>query len=72
VVRTHHHHREPAADSVPLTGIIVTDALPAGMVVASPADASTTCGAGTVTAVPGSATIALRDGSLARRRRVAA
>ncbi len=54
-------------NSVALTGIIVTDALPAGMVVASPAGASTTCGAGTVTATPGSAKIALNDGSLAAR-----
>ncbi len=51
--------------AVPLTGISVTDTLPAGMTVASPADAATTCALGTVTAEPGTGKVLLTGGSLA-------
>ncbi|HWX53888.1 MAG TPA: hypothetical protein VN176_04775 [Verrucomicrobiae bacterium] len=46
-----------------LTGIQFTDALPAGLEVASPNQLSNSCG-GTVTATPGSSSISLSGGSL--------
>ena len=42
-----------------LTGIAVADALPAGLVVSTPSGVSGTCGGGTITAAPGSGSIAL-------------
>lgn len=51
------------AGAASLSGIVFTDTLPAGHSVASPANAATTC-AGTVTAVPGSASFSLAGGSL--------
>ncbi|WP_442815505.1 chaplin [Streptomyces sp. NBC_01763] len=42
-----------------------TDSLPDGVSVASDANASTTCGNGTVTAEPGGSSVALDDGDLA-------
>jgi uncharacterized repeat protein (TIGR01451 family) len=50
--------------SVTLTGIAFTDNLPAGMVVASTPNLSSTCG-GTATAVGGSGSISLSGGTLA-------
>jgi uncharacterized repeat protein (TIGR01451 family) len=46
-----------------LTGISFTDALPAGLVVATPNQVTNTCG-GTVTAVPGSSSLSLTGGTL--------
>ncbi|MEO7432027.1 MAG: hypothetical protein ABIR62_08380 [Dokdonella sp.] len=46
-----------------LTGLSVTDTLPAGHVIATPPTASTTCG-GTVTATAGSNSVALSGGAL--------
>ena len=54
----------PPSNDVTLTGISFTDALPAGLVVASPSNASTDCG-GTLTAVSGSGTISLTGGTVA-------
>ncbi|HEY6352018.1 MAG TPA: choice-of-anchor D domain-containing protein [Candidatus Angelobacter sp.] len=53
----------PPNSDVTLTGIAFTDALPAGVVVASPNNLSNNCG-GTVTADPGSSTITLTGGTL--------
>ncbi len=49
-------------NSVTLTGAAFTDFLPASLVVAAPANASTTCGSGTVTATPGSPSLSLAGG----------
>ena len=49
---------------VPLTGVTYADALPATVVVATPANAATSCGAGVVTAAPGANTVSLANGSL--------
>ena len=54
----------PAANTVPLTGVALTTALPAGLVVASPNGRTGDCGGGTVTAVPGSGSVALSGGSV--------
>ncbi|MCB1559698.1 MAG: DUF11 domain-containing protein, partial [Xanthomonadales bacterium] len=53
------------AGSVALSGLAFSDNLPAGMTVASPANASTTCTGGTITAVAGSGTIQYSGGSVA-------
>jgi hypothetical protein len=47
-----------------LTGVAFTDSLPAGLVVATPAGVTSTCG-GTVTATSGSSSISLSGGSIA-------
>ncbi|HXM51120.1 MAG TPA: Ig-like domain repeat protein, partial [Pyrinomonadaceae bacterium] len=47
-----------------LTGISFTDNLPTGLVIALPNELSSDCG-GTVTALPGSSSISLSDGTLA-------
>ncbi|HEY6333597.1 MAG TPA: hypothetical protein VI756_30030, partial [Blastocatellia bacterium] len=54
----------PPNNDVSLSGLAFTDALPAGMTVASPNDLSNNCG-GTVTATPGSTAITLTGGSIA-------
>ena len=46
-------------------GLDFTDNLPAGLLVANPANASTTCTGGTLTAVPGSAVVSYSAGTLA-------
>ena len=53
-----------AAGAAALTGMAVTDTLPPGITIAAVPAASTTCGAGTVTAVAGGNTVALNNGSL--------
>lgn len=52
-----------AADAV--TGLGFNNALPAGLVVATPNGVTNTCAGGTVTAVPGASTVQLSGGSLA-------
>ncbi|MCK7594475.1 beta strand repeat-containing protein [Pseudomarimonas salicorniae] len=52
-----------SAASVGLTGLGFTDALPAGMVVATPANASSGCG-GTLTAAAGSGTVSFSGGTV--------
>jgi uncharacterized repeat protein (TIGR01451 family) len=54
-----------ANGSAPLSGMTLADTLPAGMTIAPTPNASTTCGAGTVTAVAGASTVALANGSMA-------
>jgi len=54
----------PPNNDVTLTGISVTDALPAGMTIASPNGASNTCG-GTLTATAGSTSLSLTGGTIA-------
>ncbi|GAB5453548.1 MAG: hypothetical protein Hals2KO_38760 [Halioglobus sp.] len=52
--------------SRPITGIAVTDNLPAGMLVANPSNAYTTCsGSPTLDATPGAGTVSLSDAILA-------
>ena len=53
----------PPANAVALAGVSFSDALPAPMVVASPAAVTGSCG-GTVTAAPGAGAIALAGGSV--------
>ncbi|MGC4770115.1 ice-binding family protein [Micromonospora sp. DT44] len=50
--------------SVPLTGVGFVDNLPAGLVVATPAAAQSTCASGTVTAAPGGSSISLAGATL--------
>ena len=54
-----------SASAEAATDLDVTDVLPSGLVVASPADASTTCTGGTITAVTGTGTLAYAGGSVA-------
>lgn len=51
--------------SKPLTGVAFSDTLPAGLLVATPPNAATTCTGGAVTAAAGSSTIALSGASMA-------
>jgi len=53
-----------SASDVMATGLAFTDNLPAGVEVANPSNASTTCGVGTVTAVPSSGVVTLTGGSV--------
>ncbi|HLZ00021.1 MAG TPA: Ig-like domain repeat protein [Candidatus Angelobacter sp.] len=53
----------PAANTVALAGVAVTDTLPANLVVATPNGLTGSCG-GTVTAVAGSGSIVLTNGSI--------
>ncbi|MDQ1416677.1 MAG: large repetitive protein [Acidimicrobiaceae bacterium] len=55
----------PAGNTFGLTGVGVTDTLPAGLVVATPNALSNTCG-GTVSAVAGSNTVSLTGGTIAQ------
>lgn len=54
-----------ASSTVTATGLDVTDNLPAGMVVATPPNASTTCTGGTLTAVAGAALFSYSGGTVA-------
>jgi uncharacterized repeat protein (TIGR01451 family) len=54
-----------AANAAALSGLAVTDTLPAGHVVSAAASATTTCVGGVVTASPGSGSVSLSGGSLA-------
>jgi len=51
--------------SIAATGLDFTDNLPSGMEVANPANASTTCTGGTITAVPGSSVVTYSGGTVA-------
>jgi hypothetical protein len=53
----------PPNSDVTLTGVGFTDSLPAGLVVASPSQASNSCG-GTLTAVPGASAVTLHGGTV--------
>ncbi|QGX96759.1 autotransporter outer membrane beta-barrel domain-containing protein (plasmid) [Roseovarius faecimaris] len=53
-----------AANAIEATGLAFDDPLPAGLVVASPAAVSNSCG-GTVTATPGTASLSLASGEVA-------
>ena len=55
----------PAVNTVAESGVAFTDTLPAGIVVATPNNATGTCNGGTVTAVSGSGSISLTGGSIA-------
>jgi len=61
VVITIDNRAQPTA----ATGLAFTDTLPAGMTVASPANASTDCVAGMVTAVEGAGSFSLAAGTVA-------
>jgi uncharacterized repeat protein (TIGR01451 family) len=50
--------------TVALDGVAFTDALPAGLVVASPSQVSGSCGGGTIAAVAGTSTISLSNATL--------
>ena len=54
-----------SAAALTVTSLDFTDAFPAGVVVATPASASTTCSGGTLTAVAGSAVASYTGGSVA-------
>jgi uncharacterized repeat protein (TIGR01451 family) len=54
-----------SAGSAAATGLSFTDVLPAGMVVADPPNASTTCTGGTLTAVAGDGTVSYTGGAVA-------
>ena len=52
-------------NAIALTGVALTDTLPAGVTIAAPAGGATTCPAGIVTATPGGASVALAGANLA-------
>ena len=49
---------------IPITGVALTDSLPAGLAIAANAAASSTCSYGTVTALPGTATLSLSGATI--------
>jgi hypothetical protein len=55
----------PAANSIPLTGLAFTDNLPAGLTVATPNGLSGSCGGGTITATAGAGSVSLTGATLA-------
>ncbi len=54
----------PAINTIPLTTVAFTDALPAGIVVATPNAAATSCAGGTVTAVAASGSVSLSGATI--------
>jgi uncharacterized repeat protein (TIGR01451 family) len=52
-------------NTITITGVAFSDALPAGMVVSTPSVVAGTCGAGVITAVAGSSNISLSAGTIA-------
>ncbi|MEP7289450.1 MAG: hypothetical protein ABI947_27180, partial [Chloroflexota bacterium] len=54
----------PAGSTVALTGVAVTDGLPAGVVVAAPPNVVGNCNGGTVVATAGSGIVSLSNGTL--------
>jgi uncharacterized repeat protein (TIGR01451 family) len=55
----------PSANTVALTAVALEDTLPAGLAVASPNGLSGSCGAGSITADPGSQSVSLTGGTIA-------
>jgi uncharacterized repeat protein (TIGR01451 family) len=55
----------PAANTIPLTGLALIDTLPAGMVISTPNGLTGSCGAGTIFASAGSGSASLAGGTLA-------
>jgi uncharacterized repeat protein (TIGR01451 family) len=53
-----------SSNAVALSSVALSDALPSGMTIASTPNASTTCGAGAVSAVAGATSVALTNGSI--------
>jgi uncharacterized repeat protein (TIGR01451 family) len=53
-----------AVNTVPLTGVSFTDALPAGLAVSTPNGLTGTCGGGAITAVGGSSSVSLAAATL--------
>jgi hypothetical protein len=53
-----------SASALPASGLAFSDLLPAGVVIATPANAATTCAGGTLTAVEGTGTFAYSGGSI--------
>jgi hypothetical protein len=54
----------PAENTVPLTGVVLDAALPAGLAIAAPNGLDGSCGGGTITAVPGSHAVSLSGAAL--------
>lgn len=54
-----------SANAIAATALDFTDSLPAGLLIASPSNASNTCVDGTLTAVPGSGSVSYTGGSIA-------
>ncbi len=54
-----------SGSGLPATALAFSDSLPAGMLVANPANASTDCTGGTLTAIPGASSLSYAGGSVA-------
>jgi uncharacterized repeat protein (TIGR01451 family) len=55
----------PVLNTIPLTGIAFTDALPAGLQVSAPSGLTGSCGGGAITAVAGSSSVSLAGATVA-------